>query len=129
MPSHLEHAYSLTEDDIKELPSLVSKLRGRSDPVSEHLWSRLSVSTQQMLSDAHLAPSQVQSALVDELGVIGLDELAIHGRRNERGVLAAQVVPGNDHVDGAWPEMSGRPSEWNRTITSSSSKAYCRARQ
>ncbi len=65
-----EESYFLTSKAFKNLPVLAAKLRRHSDPLSQHLWGRLSVRSREMLGDPRYGLDQIQPSLIDDLNQI-----------------------------------------------------------
>ncbi len=66
----LRNAPVLLFDDLKDVPSLLTKLINGSDRLSQFLWSRFSAAGKQLLTDPASDLAQQQSALVVELNTL-----------------------------------------------------------
>src|SRR5262249_50074451 len=82
MPFHrlLRNGTTLTSDDIRDFPSLATKLKTQQDTVSSNIWSRLTPAVKEQLSD-YLATGtrekETRSSLLRELNGIVTGQLLL----------------------------------------------------
>src|SRR5262249_53568995 len=67
IPSQIEEAYLLTAGDLTSSQALVFRIRARTDPVSQHVWSRLSPLTQRTLNGSYATMELIQTYLLEDL--------------------------------------------------------------
>ncbi|HEX4644025.1 MAG TPA: hypothetical protein VH598_00295, partial [Verrucomicrobiae bacterium] len=73
-PRQLKGPATFSPGDLRELSSLVDKLKQQPDEISKFLWNRFSPATRQRLSEyPNTATKQLRDALVAELNLIILD--------------------------------------------------------
>jgi hypothetical protein len=92
MPSKIEEAYLLTVGDIINLQALVYRLRAPADPVSQHIWSRLSPLTQSLLKDSRATWVSIQNPLVEDLNKILREGFLYDSQRFARTALCRNTL-------------------------------------
>jgi len=69
-PLRVTDSCLLELNDIKDIQGLVSKFRTRTNAITEHIWSRLSLSTREMLIDSGTSLAALGTPLVEDLNKI-----------------------------------------------------------